>query len=251
MVETVEKVRQETDGLGAEELLAYALDRYGDRVALASSFGAEDQVVTDMLARRSKLARVFTLDTGRLPQETYDVLDATRKKYGLTIRVLFPDREQVEAMVAEQGVNLFYQSIENRKRCCEVRKVIPLKRELATLDAWITGLRREQSAARQQVQRVSWDEGNGLLKFNPLADWTWDEVWTYIRKNDVPYNALHDRHYPSIGCAPCTRAVADGEDPRGGRWWWEQDQQRECGLHVVNGRLVRAKSVSSDVKEKP
>lgn len=237
--EQLQQVIEETRGLSAESLLAYAIKRFGDRVALASSFGAEDQVLTDMLARLTPQMRIFTLDTGRLPQETYDVIDATRKRYGLDVEVLFPDRVAIEPLVAHGGVNLFYDSVENRRACCHARKVVPLRRKLATLDAWITGLRREQVATRQDIDPVQWDEGNGLFKINPLADWTQQQVWEYIGRNNVPYNALHDLGFPSIGCAPCTRAVAAGEDIRSGRWWWEAPQHKECGLHVVDGKLIR------------
>ena len=217
----------------APELLRWALDTFGPRVALASSFGAEDVVLIDMLAGLSREARVFTLDTGRLPQETYDLMDRVRERYGLEIEIFFPAAEAVEAMVRRHGPNLFYRSVELRKLCCGVRKVEPLARALAGLEAWMTGLRREQAPTRQSIARVEWDAAHGLLKLNPLADWSWDDVWTYIRRHDVPYNALHDRGYPSIGCACCTRAVAPGEDPRAGRWWWEADRGgKECGLHV-------------------
>jgi phosphoadenosine phosphosulfate reductase len=222
-----------------ERLLAHVVKHFGDRVALASSLGAEDQVLTDMLCRISPQARIFTLDTGRLPQETYDLIDATRKRYGIQIEVLFPDRTDVEELVSRRGVNLFHASVEDRKACCHARKVIPLRRKLATLDAWITGLRREQSVTRQEIAVVEWDETNGLFKFNPLLDWTTEQVWDYIRRHGVPYNKLHDRGYPSIGCAPCTRAVAPGEDLRAGRWWWEQPEHKECGLHVVDGKTAR------------
>ncbi len=230
---------EQTAGLSAEKLLAVVLERFGDRVALASSMGAEDQVITDMLARLTEHPRIFTLDTGRLPQETYDVIEATRRKYNLTIKTLLPDREAVEAMVSERGPNLFYADVESRRRCCHARKVVPLQRELAGLDAWITGLRREQSVTREQVRRLGWDEANGLVKVNPLADFSADDVWAYIRDHDVPYSALHDAGYPSIGCRPCSRPVPPGGDVRSGRWWWETPQQKECGLHVVDGKLMR------------
>ncbi len=235
----VREIIEQTRGLDAQELLAYVVKRFGGRAALATSLGAEDQVLIDMLSHVAPQLPVFTLDTGRLPQETYDLIDATRKRYDIEIEVLFPDRADVEAMVHEKGVNLFYHSVENRKACCHVRKVIPLRRRLAQLDAWITGLRREQAVTRQEVQTVEWDQANGLIKINPLADWTAEGVWEYIRRNNVPYSALHDRGYPSIGCAPCTRAVAPGEDIRSGRWWWESPEHKECGLHVVDGKLVR------------
>jgi phosphoadenosine phosphosulfate reductase len=214
-------------------VLRWALDTFGARVALASSFGAEDVVLIDMLVKLQPKARVVTLDTGRLPQETYDLMERIRERYGLDLQVYFPRAEAVEAMVRQHGPNLFYRSADLRKHCCGVRKVEPLERALQGLDAWITGLRRGQAPTRHHVPKVEWDAPHRLVKLNPLADWSWDEVWTYIRANDVPYNALHDRGYPSIGCACCTRAVAPGEDPRAGRWWWERDPAgKECGLHV-------------------
>jgi len=218
----------------AQEVLRYALEQYGSKVGLATSFGAEDVVLMDMLGRiDAEKAYVFTLDTGRLPYETYDVLDAFRKKYpALKVHVFCPNTAALEAMVAEHGPNLFYESIDNRKKCCNVRKVEPLKRALSQLDAWITGLRREQSVTRTEVLKVENDTAFNLIKFNPLADWSEQDVWDYIRQNDVPYNALHDKNYPSIGCAPCTRAVQEGEDVRAGRWWWETPEQKECGLHA-------------------
>ena len=254
-----EEFAQATAGLSADGLLLAAAKRFAGRVALASSFGAEDQVLVDLLARSGLLdligsgaigvpaihhpfpVAIFTLDTGRLPQESHDVLDATRKHYGIEIEVLVPERQELEAMAREHGSNLFYASVENRKLCCHVRKVAPLRRKLAQLDAWICGLRREQAATRTAIERVEWDEANGLVKLNPLADWTTDQVWAYIREHRVPYNPLHDQGFPSIGCAPCTRAVEPGQDIRAGRWWWESPEQKECGLHVVDGKLVRKK----------
>jgi phosphoadenosine phosphosulfate reductase len=218
--------------MSPQDLVRLALERFGRKVALLSSFGAEDMVLADMLLRIDPQARILTLDTGRLPQETYNVIDATRQKYGIAIEVFFPQADAVEAMVAEHGVNLFYHSIENRKRCCGVRKMEPLRRALAGLDAWLTGLRRDQSVTRTAVHKVEWDEGNGLVKLNPLAEWSREDVWSYIREHNVPYNALHDRGYPSIGCGPCTRAVQPGEHERSGRWWWEHAETKECGLHV-------------------
>ena len=239
MKEQLLNILEHTCGLDATALLAYAAKRFGNRLALASSLGAEDQVLTDMLAGLSPGTPIFTLDTGRLPQETYDLIDATRKRYDIRIEVLFPDRSDVEELVKQRGANLFYENVENRKACCLARKVIPLRRKLATLDAWITGLRREQSITRQEIAPVEWDQANGLFKINPLADWSDQQVWDYIRRHKVPYNALHDCGYPSIGCAPCTRAVQTGQDIRSGRWWWEAPQHKECGLHVANGKLVR------------
>jgi phosphoadenosine phosphosulfate reductase len=172
------------------------------------------------------------LDTGRLPQETYDVIEETREKYNIEIKVMFPDLKQVEQMVNENGPNLFYESIENRKLCCRIRKVEPLKRALSELDAWICGLRAEQSPTRQKLDKVEWDENFNLIKINPLADWTQNQVWQYIKENNVPYNELHDKGYPSIGCAPCTRPIEPGENIRAGRWWWENPEHKECGLHL-------------------
>lgn len=228
----LEKVK-ELEGKNAEEVLCWAFEAYHPRIALASSFGAEDVVLIDMMAKINPNARVFTLDTGRLNQETYDVMDRVREKYGIKVEVMFPKAETVEAMVREKGMNLFYDSIENRKECCGIRKVEPLNRALRDLDAWITGLRRQQSVTRTAVAKVEQDEAhNNMVKINPLADWTRDQVGDYIKRHDVPYNKLHDLGYPSIGCAPCTRAVKPGEDERAGRWWWEQPESKECGLHV-------------------
>ena len=220
------------DPMRAEDVLRLALDTFGQRAALSSSFGAEDMVLIDMLVKIDPKARIFTLDTGRLPQETYNVIDATRQKYGANIEVMFPQPDAVQRMVGEHGMNLFYHSVENRKLCCGVRKMEPLRRALSGLDAWITGLRREQSVTRTAVHKVEWDEGNSLVKINPLVDWSHDDVWKYISEHNVPYNALHDRGYPSIGCAPCTRPIQPGEHERAGRWWWEHPETKECGLHV-------------------
>jgi phosphoadenosine phosphosulfate reductase len=231
--QSVSALALEAEPMSAPDVVRLAHGRFGSKVALSSSFGAEDMVLIDMLMRVDPQARIVTLDTGRLPQETYNVMDATREKYGARIEVFFPQAEAVQAMVDEHGLNLFYHSVEFRKMCCGVRKMEPLKRALAGLDAWITGLRRDQSVTRTAVHKIEWDEGNQLVKVNPLADWTHDDVWKYIREHNVPYNALHDRGYPSIGCGPCTRAVAPGEHERSGRWWWEHPETKECGLHVA------------------
>jgi len=207
--------------------------KYAPKIVFACSFGAEDVVLFDLIARHAPKIRIVTLDTGRLPQQTYDVMDACRERYGLDIEAFFPDANDVEKMVREKGLNLFYHSIENRKLCCEIRKVRPLKRALAGCEAWVTGLRREQAASRAEMHAVEDDKSFGIKKYNPLIEWTEKDVWNYIRGNDVPYNKLHDQFYPSIGCAPCTRSVTVGEDPRSGRWWWEnEDAVAECGLHV-------------------
>lgn len=216
----------------ASGVLRWALETFGEKVALATSFGAEDMVVLDLLTRETDAPCVFTLDTGRLPQQTYDLMQKVKERYGLSVRIIFPEAEAVERMVAEKGPNLFYESIQNRKLCCRIRKVLPLQRALKSLDAWMTGLTRYQAVTRVETKKVEWDEGNGLVKINPIVDWTHEQVWDYIREQEVPYNALHDEGYPSIGCAPCTRAVKPGEDLRAGRWWWEAPEQKECGLHL-------------------
>ncbi len=218
----------------AETVLKWALDKYSPRMALACSFQAEESVLIDMMHRqRGSDFRVFTLDTGRLNQETYDCMDAIRVRYGISIEVYFPDAIRVQDMVRARGLNLFYHSIEQRKLCCAVRKVEPLERALKDLDAWMTGLRREQAVTRAEVAKVEVDKDHsGILKINPLADWSHDEVWQYIRERNVPFNWLHTQGYPSIGCAPCTRAVKPGEDLRAGRWWWENSVTKECGLHI-------------------
>lgn len=225
----------------SEEILKFFLGKYKDRIALASSLGAEDQVLTHMVLHINPQARIFILDTGRLPQETYDVITETMKKYQMRYEVYFPEASDVEKMVSEFGPNLFYESIENRKKCCEVRKIKPLQRVLQTLDVWITGMRREQAITRSGINKIEWDEANQLIKLNPLADWTTEQVWDFIKTNEIPYNKLHDQNYPSIGCTPCTRAVQPGEDIRAGRWWWEEPEHKECGLHYRDGILMRGK----------
>ncbi len=199
---------------------------------LANSFGAEDMVLMDLIARYAPAIGIFSLDTGRLNPETYDLHQQAQDRYGLKIDTYFPQASAIEAFVREEGMNAFYRSVELRKACCRIRKVEPLRRALGGKRAWIAGLRREQSPTRTDLTEHEYDQGFGLEKFNPLIDWTHDDVWEYIRTFDVPYNVLHDRHYPSIGCAPCTRAVAAGEDLRAGRWWWESPDSKECGLHV-------------------
>jgi len=229
----IESIARELEDKSAEDVLRWALGIFHPRIAFASSFGAEDVVIIDMLMKIRSDARIFTLDTGRLNQETYDVMDAIRERYNMNIEVYFPDAKEVEDMVNRYGMNLFYHSVELRKLCCEVRKVKPLNRALQGLDAWITGLRREQADTRARIAKVEIDAQHGsIVKINPIADWTWDMVWDYIRKNNVPYNRLHDNGYPSIGCEPCTRAVKPGEHFRAGRWWWEQAAHKECGLHL-------------------
>jgi phosphoadenosine phosphosulfate reductase len=198
----------------------------------ANSLGAEDMVLTDLIVKSGLPIEIFSLDTGRLPLETYDLMAAVDQHYGLKLKVYFPQSEGVENYVRANGINAFYESIEMRKACCFTRKVEPLQRALSGKKAWITGLRAQQATTRSGLPTREYDDGNQLEKFNPLADWSEKEVWTYIKQHAVPYNALHDKFYPSIGCAPCTRAISLGEDVRSGRWWWESPELKECGLHV-------------------
>lgn len=214
-----------------KEIIEWAIDHFGDKIALSSSMSAEDQAILHMLLESKKQFRVFTLDTGRLFPETYDLIDITAKKYGITIQVFFPDKQQVEEMVNEKGINLFYESIENRKRCCEIRKVEPLRRAFKGLDAWICGLRKQQSLTRNNTGLFEWDDKFDLIKINPLINWSEEDLWDYIHKHNIPYNPLHKKGFPSIGCQPCTRAIQPDEDIRAGRWWWENPETKECGLH--------------------
>ena len=213
------------------DVLKWFLDKYSGKVIFTTSLGSEDQVITHMLSEIDKPCRIITLDTGRLFQETYDTIQETEDKYGIMIEKFFPDREQVEKMVNSLGINLFYKSVENRKLCCQVRKTEPLLRALKGMEVWITGIRREQAITRFNAPLVEWDEKNQIYKVNPLRDWTTDRVWNYIKDNNIPYNSLHDKGFPSIGCLPCTRAVEPGEDIRAGRWWWEEPENKECGIH--------------------
>jgi phosphoadenosine phosphosulfate reductase len=212
----------------------------------ASSLAAEDMVLTDLILR-TKLQDhigIFTLETGRLHKETLGVLDRIKETYGYDVRLYKPEPAAVDAYVQQNGLNAFYDSIEMRKECCRIRKVEPLKRALAGNKAWVTGQRRAQSTTRAALDVQEQDDAHGMVKFNPLADWSEQDVWNYIRSNNVPYNPLHDKGYPSIGCEPCTRAIQPGEDVRAGRWWWESADTKECGLHVVDGKLIRIKSVA-------
>jgi len=213
------------------DVLTYFLNKFNEKIALSTSLGIEDQVLTHMVQLISPHTKIFTLDTGRLFPETYDLIDRTSRKYKMPIQVYFPNRNEVEQMVAEKGINLFYDSIENRKQCCGIRKLKPLARALNGLDIWITGLRRDQSVTRNDVKMVEWDELNGLVKINPLINWSEKDVWDYINEYNIPYNPLHQKGFASIGCQPCTRAIMEGEDIRAGRWWWENPDTKECGLH--------------------
>lgn len=231
MKEKIEQLNQQLEGKSPEEVLQYFLAEYKGKIALSSSLSIEDQVLTDLIVKTDPSTRIFTLDTGRLFPETYSLIDKTNLKYNIHLQVMFPDHKEVEELVKTEGINLFYNGIDQRKACCRVRKLNPLKRAFEGLEVWICGLRNEQSITRQGVQLVEWDEGNNLIKLNPLIHFTEEEVWEYIKKNHVPYNKLHDQGFPSIGCQPCTRAIKPGEDIRAGRWWWENPDQKECGLH--------------------
>lgn len=219
-----------------QDCLKWAFENFHQKIAKASSFGAEDAAIIDMMVKINPNSRFFTLDTGRLPQETYDIMDIVRKKYDIKLEVLFPDSSEVEDMVQKHGMNLFYDSIENRRLCCGIRKVHPMNKFLKNLDAWVTGLRGDQTKNREDAKMLEIDHQHGdIVKVNPIINWTWNDVQNYIKENDLPYNKLLDQNYPSIGCEPCTRAIKPGDDIRSGRWWWEKDSDRECGLHQDHG----------------
>jgi len=213
------------------KLVHWALERFKSSITFASSFGAEDVVLIDLFSELGAFPEIFLLDTGRLHQETYDTVERIRQTYGISIKSYFPDSHDLEPFLTEFGPNAFYESVDLRRRCCDIRKLFPLKKALAGKRAWITGLRKEQAVSRANVEKLEWDEKNGgLIKINPLVEWGTEDIWNYIKAHNIPYNPLHDRGYPSIGCAPCTRA-ADPGDNRSGRWWWESSEHRECGLH--------------------
>lgn len=219
------------------EILKWAHSQFNQKLAFASSFGAEDVVVIDMLMQINKNTRIFTLDTGRLNQETYDVMDSIRNKYDINIEITFPDTNEVIDMTKKFGTNLFYDNKDNRKLCCGIRKVHPLNKILSTLDCWITGIRSDQTNNRNSSNAIEIDtQHNNIVKINPIIHWDWQTTWDYIKSNNLVYNKLHDLGYPSIGCEPCTRAIKKGEDLRAGRWWWEQQSDKECGLHLDHSK---------------
>jgi phosphoadenosine phosphosulfate reductase len=220
----------ETKATAVRELLQATVREHG-KVVYANSLGAEAMVLTDIIFNDVPGIDVVSIDTGRLPEETYELLEKLQRRYKKPIRVLYPDGQAVEQLVSTQGINGFFHSQEARQACCNVRKIVPFKRVVEGYAAWVTGVRREQSKTRSQGQPVEWDPQHGLQKVSPLLDWTEEQIWAYIRARKLPYNGLHDKQYPSIGCAPCTRAVLPGEDHRAGRWWWENAESRECGLH--------------------
>ncbi|MAZ93279.1 MAG: phosphoadenylyl-sulfate reductase [Bacteroidales bacterium] len=215
-----------------KDVITFFLEKFPKTFALSTSLGYEDQVLTEMVASINKEAKIFTLDTGRLFPETYDLIDRTSKKYGINIHIYFPDGKSVEEITQKHGINLFYDSIENRKLCCNVRKIEPLARAMKDLDGWITGLRKDQSITRTNMRLVEWDDSNNIIKINPLINWTDQDVIQYIQEKGIPSNPLHKKGYASIGCQPCTRAIEKGENVRAGRWWWEDPETKECGLHI-------------------
>jgi phosphoadenosine phosphosulfate reductase len=227
----VNDIKELIAGLSPGEVLQKLVARFPGKITFSTSLGWEDQVLTHMIHCLQLPIRIFTLDTGRMFSETYKVLNRTREKYNLSIETFFPETAQVEQLMNEKGPFSFYDSVDNRKECCRIRKVVPLRRALKGFDCWITGIRAEQSDNRLDMPNVEWDEGNQILKVHPILHWTLDEVKAYIKQNEVPYNALHDQGFVSIGCAPCTRAIREGENFRDGRWWWEDTSKKECGLH--------------------
>ncbi|MEJ5351138.1 MAG: phosphoadenylyl-sulfate reductase [Melioribacteraceae bacterium] len=228
----IEEIKSYLENKDTFEIIQYISKKFGSKAAFSTSLSIEDQVITHMLAAINSKIKIFTLDTGRLPNETYSLIEKTKERFNINIEIYFPDYRQVEKMVNKKGINLFYESIENRKECCRIRKIEPLKRALKNMKVWITGLRREQSITRQYIELIEYDYSYKVIKLNPLYKWSENEIWDYIRKHNIPYNSLYDKNYLSIGCAPCTRPVQPGEDIRAGRWWWENPNTKECGLHI-------------------
>lgn len=230
--EQIGKLNERFKGAKTVEILTYFLKEFKGRITFASSLGAEDQVLTHMIATIDPATKIFTLDTGRLFPETYDLIARTNSRYDITMEVYFPAAKKVEKMVKEKGINLFYESVENRKLCCYTRKIEPLHRALEGQEMWMTGLRREQSITRNNMSLIEIDDNNhGRVKINPLIDWNEQDIWDFIGKHNIPFNKLHKQGFPSIGCQPCTRAIQPDEDLRAGRWWWEMPEHKECGLH--------------------
>jgi len=230
-IKMVNELNERFQNSSSEEVIGYFLKDFNGKTAFGTSLGAEDQALTKMIADIDPDTFIFTLDTGRLFTETYNLINITMKTFSVKINVFFPDAEQVERMVNEFGINLFYDSVEKRELCCNIRKIEPSKRAFSGIEAWICGIRRNQSVSRYSTQVVEWDDQNNLIKVNPIFKWTEEQVWEYIKKYSIPYNQLHDNGYTSISCQPCTRAITQGEDVRAGRWWWEEPEKKECGLH--------------------
>lgn len=229
---TISQITQALNGKNEIESLLALTELFPNQVSFSTSLGLEDQAITDLIFKNELPVRIFTLDTGRLFEETYKTLQQTRRKYEQEIEVFFPEQTAIENLISQKGPYSFYESVEDRKECCFLRKVKPLNRALEGVKIWVTGIRAEQSANRTEMNKIEWDEAHQLFKYHPLLDWTFEDVKQYIKQNNVPYNILHDKGFVSIGCSPCTRAVAEGEDFRAGRWWWEDQSKKECGLHV-------------------
>ncbi|UZJ66615.1 phosphoadenylyl-sulfate reductase [Sphingobacterium sp. KU25419] len=229
----INKIKELLSGKQGVELLQAITEHYPNQVVFSTSFGIEDQIITDWIGKSKVNIEVFTLDTGRLFKETYSLWSRTVERYALKINTYYPNTEQIQEFVSQKGPNAFYESVENRKSCCYIRKIEPLQRALRGAKIWITGIRAEQSANRHDMDYIEYDEVNDIIKIHPLFDWTFEMVNNYIKSERIPYNVLHDKGFPSIGCAPCTRAVQKGEDFRAGRWWWEDQSKKECGLHVT------------------
>ena len=233
----IQELIEKIEGKSLVEALHIVADAFPNKVRFSSAFGQEDQVITDAIFKHNIDIEVFTLDTGRLFQETYELIDQTRAKYKKPIQIFYPHSAEIEQMTSKKGMHSFYESVENRKECCYIRKVEPLKRALAGARVWVTGLRADQSENRQSFELLAWDEVHQVIKFNPILRWTYDEMLDYLKAYKVPYNTLHDKGFISIGCAPCTRTIVTGEHPRAGRWWWESSQ-KECGLHQVKSQSI-------------
>jgi phosphoadenosine phosphosulfate reductase len=225
-------LQRELNGLPIPVVLKTLAETFPGAITFSTSFGLEDQAITDLIQQSGAGISIFTLDTGRLFPETYSTWSRTLEQYGISIQAYYPDEDQLQAYVSENGPNAFYNSVELRQQCCHIRKVVPLRKALANNAVWITGLRAEHSPSRKSLEQLEWDQGNSIIKYHPLLHWTTEEVRQYIKQNKVPYNILHDRGFVSIGCAPCTRAIQPGEDFRAGRWWWEDNSKKECGLHA-------------------
>ena len=230
----IDHLRTSLKELDAAQIIQYITDNYGDRAVFSTSFGIEDQVLTHLIVQAGGKIPVFTLETGRMFPETYYVWNRTLERYKLPIKAYYPQAALVEEMVTEKGPSSFYESVANRKECCFIRKIEPLKRAIKGYEIWVTGIRAEQSPNREDMDFIEWDEGNQIIKIHPLFHWTLNDVESHLKQFNVPYNPLHDKGFPSIGCQPCTRAVAQGEDFRAGRWWWEDKSKKECGLHATS-----------------
>lgn len=226
-------LKNELTGLNAQEIIQYINAEYGNKAVFSTSFGIEDQVITHFLGTDNALIDVFTLETGRLFPETYYVWNRTLERYKLPIKTYYPQTKAVEKLVSEKGPSSFYESVENRKECCSIRKIEPLKRAVQGYEIWITGIRADQSLNREDMDFIEWDDVNNIIKIHPLFQWKLSDVEQFLKINNVPYNPLHDKGFPSIGCQPCTRAIQPGDDFRAGRWWWEDKSKKECGLHAT------------------